>query len=131
MLPRRPSEVSPFLSVNLVSFGTVLSFLLSFREDLAENSFLGIDYSGTSRCTDVNVGYDLNTEVFGLDLGGNGRRVVIKALSGSLVLNAVAAGAAGISLFFAFFAWFCSSRLMEIVSLRLLPSSPLLALFLA
>jgi hypothetical protein len=42
--------------------------------------------------------------------------VVIKGLAGSLVLNAVAAGLAGISAIFALLAWFCGNRAMEIVS---------------
>jgi hypothetical protein len=42
--------------------------------------------------------------------------VVTKGLAGSLVINAIAAGLAGISAIFALLAYFCSSRAMEVVS---------------
>lgn len=61
------------------------------------------------------MGYTIDTTFFGIDLGSNSTRLIAKALSGSLIINAIAAGAAGVSLFFAFFAWFCASRAMEIV----------------
>ena len=77
---------------------------------------LGIRYSGISDCTDANVGYTLDTNFFGIDVGRDSTRVFAKALSGSLIINAIAAGTAVFSLLFAFFAWFCSSRFMEVVS---------------
>ena len=76
---------------------------------------LGIRYSGISDCTDANVGYTLDTNFFGIDVGRDSTRVFAKALSGSLIINAIAAGTAVFSLLFAFFAWFCSSRFMEVV----------------
>jgi len=42
--------------------------------------------------------------------------IVIKGLAGSLIINAIAAGFAGISAIFALLAYFCSNRAMEVVS---------------
>ena len=79
--------------------------------------FIGIDYSSTSQCTDVNVGYDFS---YLGDLNDRSDRVIIKSLAGSLLLNPIAAVFAGVSLFWAFFAWFFASRIMEIVRFSLI-----------
>lgn len=60
------------------------------------DSFLEISYSGISRCTDPDVGYTIDTNFFGVDIGRDTARVVVKALAGSLIVNAIAAGAAGV-----------------------------------
>lgn len=72
-------------------------------------------------CTDPTVGYNLDTRIlqgFGATRSAN---IVIKGLAGSLVLNAVAAGFAGLSTVFALLAWCCAQRWIEIVSVT---SSP-------
>ncbi|WWC60403.1 uncharacterized protein I303_102975 [Kwoniella dejecticola CBS 10117] len=76
-------------------------------------SFLGFDYSSNAACTDPHVGYTFDETFLGLDNSGLSR-AVIKGLAGSLILNAIAAGFAGLSLIWSFFAWFCSSRGWEI-----------------
>lgn len=86
------------------------------------SSIIGID-TDIADCTHPAVGYTLDTRLFGLDLGSDATKVLVKGISGALILNAVAAGAAGVSLFFAFFAWLCSSRILEIVSRFSLASS--------
>ena len=106
------------LQPTLVCSGRVIKAAMQSRSTTLQPAnfrILGISYSGVSECTDPKVGFELDTSLFGLQLGSDATRVVIKGLAGSLILNAVAAGAAGISLFFAFFAWFCASRVMEIV----------------
>ncbi len=83
---------------------------------LTPSSIAGIAYSTTSACTKAKVGYTLDLTFFGEDLNSNTQKVIIKSLAGSLILNPIAAGLAGISLLFAFGAWFVSSRILEIVS---------------
>jgi len=68
-----------------------------------------------SSCTKEAVGYMLDPVFFGKTTSDFGK-VLSKGLIGSLVLNPIAAGLAGISLFFAFFAWLASSRFLEIVT---------------
>lgn len=65
---------------------------------------------------DASVGYNLDSSLLGEIPGGRAGSVVIKGLAGSLVLNAIAAGFAGLSAIFALLAWFCGNRAMEIVS---------------
>ncbi|ORX35234.1 hypothetical protein BD324DRAFT_83649 [Kockovaella imperatae] len=77
--------------------------------------FLGFDYSGTAYCTDPKVGYRIDPSLLGYDGSRNTSSIIVRALSGSLIINALAAGFAGFSLFFAFFAWLCASRVMEII----------------
>lgn len=67
-------------------------------------------------CTGPTVGYSLSTTYLGRGAGTYFGDIAIKSLSGSLVVNAIAAGLAGFSLLFAFFAWFSASRILEIVS---------------
>ncbi|OCF75086.1 hypothetical protein I204_03935 [Kwoniella mangroviensis CBS 8886] len=76
-------------------------------------SFLGFDYSSNAACTDPAVGYTFDENFLGLDNSGLSR-AVIKGLAGSLILNAIAAGFAGLSLVWSFFAWLCASRGWEI-----------------
>lgn len=95
---------------------TICSSSRVFVRNVTDARILGIGYSGINECTDPNVGYTLDTNFFGINEGNDSTRIFAKALSGSLIVNAVAAGTAGISLFFAFLAWCCSSRILEIVS---------------
>ena len=66
------------------------------------------------------MGYGLSSTDFGIST--HAETVVARALSGSLVLNPIAAGLAGLSIMFGFCSWFFSSRIMEIV--RWVHSSP-------
>lgn len=68
-------------------------------------------------CTAAVIGYTppifndvLSGQVFG------GTEFVGHRLLGALVLSPITAGFSLVSLFFALFAWVCSSRIMEIVS---------------
>ena len=104
-------------------------------------SFLGIHYSHTANCDSAHVGYTFNPALLGYSGLAEHDKVILKSLSGSLIINALAAALAGISLFFGFFAWLwvvmllhqahrkqmlicfnhlrCASRAMEVV--RMLP----------
>jgi hypothetical protein len=84
-----------------------------------KNSIAGFEVSSGNYCTDPSVGYNLDSSLLGEIPGGRLGSVVIKGLAGALVLNAVAAGFAGLSAIFALLAWFCASRAMEIVSFPL------------
>lgn len=61
------------------------------------------------------MGYSLDAELFG-KAGNRAVTVVMKGLAGSLIINAIAAGFAGLSAIFALLAYFCSSRVMEVVN---------------
>ena len=61
----------------------------------ADPSFNGVTVTGASQCTNTEVGYTLNVALFGL--GGVSGQVVIESLAGSLIMNAIAAGFAGVS----------------------------------
>ncbi|ORY29817.1 SUR7/PalI family-domain-containing protein [Naematelia encephala] len=85
---------------------------------------LGITISDDALCPPAHVGYEINSTLFGQNTNSHVETIATKSLTGSLILNTIAAGVAGVSLFFAFFAWFCSSRFMEIFTfLTLLVSS--------
>ncbi|WWC88079.1 uncharacterized protein L201_002983 [Kwoniella dendrophila CBS 6074] len=76
-------------------------------------SILGFDFSSNAACTNPKVGYTFDENI--LNLHGSGlSRAVIKGVAGSLILNAIAAGFAGLSLIWSFFAWFFASRGWEI-----------------
>ena len=77
---------------------------------------LGTTFFGDSYCTNASVGYSLDDELFGKLIKNRAANVVLKGLAGSLVINAIAAGLAGISAIFALLAYFCSNRVMEVVS---------------
>ncbi|KAK1927613.1 hypothetical protein DB88DRAFT_507690 [Papiliotrema laurentii] len=77
-------------------------------------TFNGVTVTGASQCTSTEVGYTLNVALFGLG-GWTTGQVVIESLAGSLIMNAIAAGFAGISFLFAFFAWVFSSRTLEVI----------------
>ncbi|WRT65784.1 uncharacterized protein IL334_002733 [Kwoniella shivajii] len=81
----------------------------------SEASFLGFGYSSNAACTDPKVGYTFDENFLGLDNSGLSR-AVIKGIAGALILNAIAAGLAGLSLIWSFFAWFFSSRAWEIIT---------------
>lgn len=66
-------------------------------------------------CSKAQVAYTLPDILFG-SLKIDGHDIVKRGLTGALVINPVASGLALISLVFAFFAWVCASRIMEIVS---------------
>ncbi|GHJ90324.1 hypothetical protein NliqN6_6726 [Naganishia liquefaciens] len=78
----------------------------------------------TNGCTAAKLGYALDStlvtdgEVFGLNIG-NLSDSVIKGLTYLLVLQPIAGGFAFLTLIFAFFAWCCSSRFMEVVAFLL------------
>ncbi|OCF40056.1 hypothetical protein I317_06131 [Kwoniella heveanensis CBS 569] len=78
-------------------------------------SILGFDYSSNAACTDASVGYEFDDTFLGLS-DNSGSRALIKGLTGSLILNVITCGLAGISLVLSFFAWCCSSRAMEILT---------------
>ncbi|KAL7424671.1 hypothetical protein Q5752_000355 [Cryptotrichosporon argae] len=82
-------------------------------------SVLGQAVSVAGACTHPSVGYSLDTSYFGSSVSSSLANAV-KDLSASLVLNAIACGLAGLSLFFAFFAYCCASRLLEILTLLVL-----------
>ncbi|WVR03738.1 hypothetical protein IAU60_000733 [Kwoniella sp. DSM 27419] len=84
-------------------------------------SILGIDYSHNAACTDAAVGYRFDDNF--LDLNGT----LVRSLTGSLVLNAIACGLAGLSMLMAFLAWFCASRVWEILTFSSLLLSALAA----
>jgi hypothetical protein len=75
----------------------------------------GIGISSNGRCTSPSVGFNLDTQLLGEFSRTRAGNVIIKSLVGSLVINAIAAGLAGLSAIFALLAYFCSSRAMEIV----------------
>ena len=77
---------------------------------------LGIDYFADTYCTKAAVGYNLDGDLFGKLSQNRAVNVVTKGLAGSLIINAIAAGLAGISALFALLAYFCSNRAMEVVS---------------
>ncbi|WWC68554.1 uncharacterized protein I206_102483 [Kwoniella pini CBS 10737] len=76
-------------------------------------SILGFEYSSNAGCTDPHVGYTFDENLLGLSNSGLSK-AVIKGVAGALILNAIAAGLAGLSLIWSFFAWLCSSRGWEI-----------------
>jgi len=75
-----------------------------------------------SGCSATKLGYSLPSSLFtslssidGFNINGLNSSL-IKGLSYLMVLQPIAAGFAVVSLFFAFFAWCCSSRFMEILA---------------
>lgn len=81
-------------------------------------SIAGIDLSSARQCTSPSVGYNLDSSLLGELPGNRAGGIVIKGLASSLIINAIAAGFAGLSAIFALLAYFCSNRAMEVVSLR-------------
>lgn len=96
---------------------TAVTFSQNSIETYADTPRIGtISYSHTAACTSPSVGYTLPSTYFGESPSSQAQTVIIRGLAGSLILNPIAAGFAGVSLFFAVTAWFCSSRISEIVS---------------
>jgi hypothetical protein len=75
-----------------------------------------LDLSTGQYCTKAAVGYDIDSDLLGRLSNNKAVNVVIKGLAGSLIINAIAAGMAGLSAIFALLAYFCSNRAMEVVS---------------
>jgi hypothetical protein len=103
------SRVSAAVHANLGVFGVCYSGVSA--------SALGLTVSSAGACTKARLGYELDPSIFNLagdDAGLQGS--LVKGVLRALVLNPIGAGFAFISLLLTFFAWCCSSRLMEIVS---------------
>ncbi|KAK8861663.1 hypothetical protein IAR55_002486 [Kwoniella newhampshirensis] len=81
-------------------------------------SFIGIHYSNNAACTHPQVGYTFDDTFIGTAATDHAgvSRTVIRGLAGVLLVNVIACGLSGISLFTSFFGWFCASRAMEIVT---------------
>ncbi|KAJ9099233.1 hypothetical protein QFC21_004113 [Naganishia friedmannii] len=89
---------------------------------LSGNSSTAQDSAQMTGCTSAKIGYDLgysifsDGEIWGLETGDLSK-TVRKGLTYLLVFQPLAAISALISLTFAFFAWCCGSRIMEIIAM--------------
>ncbi|WVQ65015.1 uncharacterized protein L199_003185 [Kwoniella botswanensis] len=93
--------------------GFILLLLVTLSVPIIKSIYLlqvRFDRSGTTGSTSLGA----NAGVFGLCYQGGQATAVIKGLAGSLILNAIAAGFAGLSLVWSVFAWLCASRGWEI-----------------